>query len=270
MRFTAIIGLAICMAALTAAPAQSLAPQQPPRLKVRLEVGKKIANLFVIKDGRVVLNNVVELTLLRGCEVELMVVDRDLTSGVQPEPKLVKGVHRLHIQQTSEFPGMLAAPPSFPGPDGKKLGMHVPYVGISFMGLGTSGSVQGQINLQNEPTAADWEKVRLAGLSQVDGKMRQILGDSLVMPARLVFHEKPGWYVENPHPFVIRGKAYPLAAGKESKPVPFRIAPGFERIWIDTNRFIVRDIEISAPDQPAPAKSAKPAAGGGALPGAGK
>jgi hypothetical protein len=146
--------------------------------------------------------------------------------------------------------------------------MHVPYASVSFLGLGASGSVQGQINLQNEPTAADWEKVRLAALAQVDGKMREFLGESLVMPARLALHEKEGWYVENPYSFVIRGKAYLFGPGKEGKQVPFRIAPGSEHIWIDTNRFIVRDIEISAPDQPPPPKSAKPAAGGVAPPGA--
>lgn len=228
--------------------AQQAQPEQAPRLKVRLEVSKKLADLFVLKDGKVLLKNGVEVSLLRGCDVELMVADRVLAFGVEPDPRAPADLHRLHVQLSGEFAGMLANKPQFRGFDGKELGMHVPYATISYSGLGGGGSFQGHINLVDPPTPADWEKVRLAVLSQLDGYMRTRLGESLYATARLVYHEKPGWYLDNPHTFVVSGTAELLSQGKEGRRVPFRLAPG-QRLWVDTERFRVHDLAVSAPDK---------------------
>lgn len=235
----------LCLLSLAVPEAGAPAPKAP-LLKVRLEVGKKIARYFEIKDGKVLLKNGVEITLLRGCKVELTAVDRNLSFPDQ-KPKLPADVVLFQVQQTSQFPAMLAAVPAFPGPNGKKLGLHVPYVDFTFAGPGGPRGVQTQTNLQNPPTEADWEKLRLAALTGMDAILRQQLGESLLQPARLVFHDKPGWYVENPYPFVIAGKAELLGPDKRGRLVPFRLEPGAARLWIDGDRFLVRDLAIAAP-----------------------
>src|SRR5262245_34603503 len=234
--------------------AQQTPPEKAPRLKIRLEVSKKLAGLFILKDGKVLLKNGVELTLLRGCDVEVMAVDRNLNRGVQPDPKAPADLVRMHVQQDGEHPGLLANFPSFPRPDGKKMGLHMPSIGFFYGGLGGGVHYEAHMNCVDPPTAADWEKVRLLGLSQLDERMRKYLGESLLLPARLVYHEKPGWYVENPYLFVISGKA-DVGRGKERKQVPFRLPPGAPRLWSDAERFMVHDLVLSAPEKPKAEKS---------------
>lgn len=83
MRFRSAIGLAAVVLIGSPALAQE-PPEQMARLKVRLEVSKKLATLFVLTKDKVLLKNGVELTLLRGCDVELMVADRNLAFVVPP------------------------------------------------------------------------------------------------------------------------------------------------------------------------------------------
>jgi hypothetical protein len=67
--------------------------------------------------------------------------------------------------------------------------------------------------------------------------------------AREVLGEEPGWYLENPFPFAIAGKAELTGPGKDRKRVPFRLPPGRRRVRIDDGPFVVRDLVLAPPEQ---------------------
>ncbi len=240
----------VCLVAAALAPAAAAGRQppakEPARLKVRLEVSKQLAPLFAVKGGKVVLENGAEITLLRGCDVELVAVATPPAVAGPPRPKLPPGVVRLEAHLAGESPATLANPPDQLRLLG--LGAHFAQVAISFRGLG-SGNYQAQLNCKAWPGPAEWKKARLLALKELDGRMREALGAELLRPASVAFHEKPGWYLCNPYPFVISGEAVVAPRGGSTRIVPFRLEPGARGPWVAADRFTVRGLVLSAPDK---------------------
>jgi hypothetical protein len=239
-------------------------PELVPRLKVRIEVSKKIAGLIAVKHGKVLLKNGSEITLLRGCDVEIVAADRRLDFNWKPAVKPPVDL-MLQIQLNHEFPARLANPPRVITPQGVKKGsmdracsnfLFVCYAPVARNvkeGM-VGGGVEGMSSCKNRPRGADWEKSRLAGLAKLDGLIRQRLGERLQRPAQVPYHEKEGWYLHNPYPFVVAGKAQLLAPEKQRKQVTFRLAPGSKGQWVDTGRFTVHDLVLGPPDKPSTKK----------------
>lgn len=230
------------------APAGSADQPKPGSLKARVEVSKAIADLLSLKDGKVVVKGGHEITLFRGFEVELKAVDVNLRA----KPDQALALHfRLKLLEETSGRNALARP----GHDGaflphSRFEYQLLVPGAREEQFGHFGRVvEGRSRCANAPTPADWEAARLDALSKLDGFLRGQVSGELPRLAREVLGEKPGWYLENPFPFAIKGKAELTGPGKERKQVAFRLPPGPQRVRIDDGPFVVRDLVLAPPEQ---------------------
>ena len=226
------------------APAAFVDALEPARPRARVEVSKAVAGLLTIKCGKVFVKGGHEITLLRGFDVELKADDVDLRA--KPDPALALYL-RLKLIEEVPARNALAGPgeqDAFLPHSTFEYQLHFPGAREDAFGQFGAG-IEGSSRCPTTPTNADWEAARLDALAKLDGLMRDQVSGELPQLAREVLGEKPGWYLENPFPFVIEGQEVLAGSGKCRKQVPFRLSSGRERVRIGSDPFVVRDLVLS-------------------------
>lgn len=244
MRLPAALAALVLLAPAHAASADAPKPTRP---RARVEVSKPVAGLLAVKDGKVLVKGGHEITLLRGFDVELKAGDVNLRA--KPDPALALHLRLKLVQETTGRNALVG-----PGEEGAFLPhstfeyqLHFPSAREEAFGQ-FGRIVEGKSRCANAPTPADWEAARLDALAGLDGFLRGQVSGELPRQAREVLGEKPGWYLDNPYPFVIEGKAELAGPGKGRRRVPFRLPPGRERVRIDGGPFVVRDLVLAPPE----------------------